>query len=222
MEPVGVETHGVRMSFDRLARHYRWMEAALAGKTLQRARTAWLGELQASRRALLVGEGNGRFLSAALVALPETQFLCVDASAAMLALCRRAVPRRDVPRVEYLCRTLPDWVPARGEFDLVVTHFFLDCFPAPILDRVVACLADSATPQAAWLLADFVLPAQGPARWRARVVHALMYGFFRRATRIPARRLVPPESRLQTRGFVCTHRQEFEWRLIRSTLWRRG
>lgn len=30
------------MSFDRIAPHYRWLEAILAGNVLQRARTAWL------------------------------------------------------------------------------------------------------------------------------------------------------------------------------------
>lgn len=67
------------MSFDRLARHYRWMEAVLAGQTLQRARTAWLANVGTPRRALLAGEGNGRFLEAAVLALPTTRFLCVDA-----------------------------------------------------------------------------------------------------------------------------------------------
>ena len=50
------------MSFDRLASHYQWIEAVAFGRDLQRARLAFLEELDSPRRALLAGEGDGRFL----------------------------------------------------------------------------------------------------------------------------------------------------------------
>ena len=61
------------MSFDRLAPHYRWMEAVLAGGKLQRCRTAFLNEVKDARHALIVGDGNGRFLSALLRANPSVR-----------------------------------------------------------------------------------------------------------------------------------------------------
>src|ERR1041385_77794 len=54
------------MSFDALAPHYLWMEWLLAGRKLQRCRTAFLDEARAARDILLLGEGNGRFLQALL------------------------------------------------------------------------------------------------------------------------------------------------------------
>jgi hypothetical protein len=51
-------------NFDCLAAHYRWMEWLLAGRKLQRCREAFLGSIPPPTRALLVGEGNGRFLTA--------------------------------------------------------------------------------------------------------------------------------------------------------------
>ena len=50
------------MSFDHLAPHYRWMEWLLAGSKPQRCRTTFLDTLPTARHALLLGEGNGRFL----------------------------------------------------------------------------------------------------------------------------------------------------------------
>lgn len=210
------------MSFNRLARHYRWMEAVLAGRTLQRARTAWLGDVGTPQRALLFGEGNGRFLSAALEALPKTQFVCVDASAAMLEIARRTVPRGDLARVEFLHHTLPAWRPEPGGFDLVVTHFFLDCFPAALLEPIVVMIAESLRPDATWLIADFALPDRGLARWRAQAIHWMMYAFFRRMTRLPATALVPPEPFLARAGLVRRGIREYEWGLIRSSRWRRA
>src|SRR5687768_4095337 len=77
------------MSFDRLAPHYRWLEWILAGPKLQRCRTAFLPVITPPRHALLIGEGNGRFLVELLRAHPCVRVLCVDASARMLE-CARA------------------------------------------------------------------------------------------------------------------------------------
>lgn len=209
------------MSFDRIAPHYRWLEAILAGNVLQRARTAWLAATPPPRQALLAGEGHGRFLAAALAAWPDTRFLCLDASTVMLQTAARQVATKDRPRVSFLHTSLPDWHAPAPTFDLVVTHFFLDCFTSALLDPVIESLAAAATPRAAWLIADFTLPDAGPPRWRAAAIHTLMYAFFRRATRIPARHLTPPEPLLARHGFFSTHSTTFEWGLIRSGLWQR-
>lgn len=209
------------MSFDVLAPHYRWMEAVLAGGTLQRVRTAWLGRVGQPERVLLAGEGNGRFLRAALRAFPGATFHCVDASAAMLRRARNGLSDADASRVVFEIAALPAWKPD-GAFDLVVTHFFLDCFPPADLARIMELLAAVAAPRARWLVADFAIPARGLARVRATVIHALMYRFFRVAARLPASELTPPEPILTELGFVREAVLEEEWGLLRSSLWRRG
>ena len=50
------------MSFDTLAPIYRPLEAVLAGGVLQLCRTSFLAESVDRRRALILGEGPGRFL----------------------------------------------------------------------------------------------------------------------------------------------------------------
>lgn len=207
------------MSFDRIAPFYRLMESVLAGGTLQRARTAWLGAVGQPRRALLVGEGPGRFLDAALTALPRTEFDCVDASAEMLRVASRGVQAADRDRVRFRREVLPKWSPEPDTFDLLVTHCFLDCFPATELEAIVAGLAGAARPGARWLLADFAMPKRGWTRWRARAIHAVMYGFFRWATGVRASALVAPQSAMARHGFELCGRKEFEWGLIGSELW---
>jgi hypothetical protein len=46
-----------------------------------------------------------------------------------------------------------------------------------------------------------------------------MYVFFRRITRIPARRLTDPAPLLGAAGFVLARRRTLEWGLLRSDLW---
>ncbi len=210
------------MSFDRLAPHYRWMERVLAGRLMQRARAAWLDRVKGLRQALLVGEGPGRFLEAALVAMPEARFVVVDASAAMLEVAASRVRSWDRPRVRFEHGALPGWTGDPGAFDLVATHFFLDCFGREDLAGVIAALDRAAAPAASWLLTDFGLPDAGWARRRARLIHALMYLVFRPLTGIGARSLVPPEEGLLVRGWRRDAQREWSCGLIRSSHWRRG
>jgi ubiquinone/menaquinone biosynthesis C-methylase UbiE len=216
--------HRPFVSFDRLAPHYRWMESVLAGGLLQRCRLAWLDEVSDARRVLIVGEGNGRFLSACAQRMPGANFTVVDSSREMLAQAearwQRAGGRRE--NLSIIHAALPQWTPPAGAFDLVATHFFLDCFPESTLPAVVAKLADAAQAGARWLLSDFEVPETGPARVRAQLVLAVAYAFFRVATRLPATRLVPPDNALRNAGFIRERRRTFNAGLLKSELWRQA
>lgn len=192
-----------RADFDLLAPVYPTMERLLAGQRLQRCRTAWLDELAGARRMLIAGVGHGPALAAVLRRHPQLRITCVDASARMLAVARARAARDglDLERIDFVQARLPDWRPADARFDVIATHFFLDCFAPDQLGAVVAALSRLATPDARWIVSDFTLPPRGPARWRALAVHRLMYFFFRLTTRLPARRLTPPDAHLAAHDF---------------------
>lgn len=208
------------MSFDVVAPHYDWMEAVSAGSLLQRVRTHWLDELAGCPRVLSVGEGHGRFADAFVQRFPDARLTCVDASSRMLERARRRLGRQG-PQVEWVQATLPSWRPQPGAWDGLVTNCVLDCFPPDQLAEVIAALADGAASRATWLVADFAVPARGPARWRAQAAHAAMYAFFRRVTGIPARRLTPPDPYLERAGFRLAGRRTFSWGLLQADVWRR-
>ncbi|HEX4120477.1 MAG TPA: class I SAM-dependent methyltransferase, partial [Verrucomicrobiae bacterium] len=209
--------------FDWLAPHYRWMEWLLAGKKLQKCRAAFLPAIPAPHRALVVGEGHGPFVAALLKAHPNVHCTCVDASARMLEATRDRLNAAGLAgaRVEFVHADVLKWK-APGAYDLIATHFVLDCFRPDQLDRVSAQLAAIAAPGANWLLADFQEPPAGPAKWRARAILEMMYLFFRWATGLPASKLTPPDNFLARHGFLLRQRETFEWGLLHSDLWVRG
>ena len=209
------------MSFDLLAPHYRWMEWVLAGGKLQRCRTAFLHSLPAPRRALLLGEGNGRFLVELIRAHPGVEIVCVDASRKMLECARARLQRSGLGTgsVEFVHANILEWSPKPHQFDLIVSHFFLDCFRPEQLAGIMDRLSTAAAPEAQWLLADFREPPAGWARWRARLILETMYLFFRRFTKLPAARLTAPDPLLERHGFVLNQRRLFEWGLLHSDWW---
>lgn len=208
-------------NFDWLAPHYRWMEWVLAGPKLQRCRAAFLNSLPAPRRALIVGPGHGRFVVELLRCHPQVQCTCVDSSRRMLDATRHrlAALGLDAARVEFVHADILQWHPPQAAYDLVVTHFVLDCFRPEQLAKVLPALADAATPEARWLLSDFQEPAAGLAKWRARAILDVMYLFFRWAVALPASELTDPDSMLAQCGFQLRERRIFEWGLLHSDLW---
>jgi SAM-dependent methyltransferase len=211
------------MSFDALAPHYRWMERLFAGSLMQKSREAFIEQTRHRRHALLAGEGPGRFLSALLAINPQLSVTCVESSARMIQQAQAQLARRHLEssQVRFLHQDVLSWMPPRGEFDLVVTHYFLDCFCPDQLTGLVGRLASGATRTATWLLADFHMPDSRWRRWRAERIIGLLYAFFRLTTGLAASRLTPPDDDLGAAGFRLVQRREWSLGLVHSDLWRR-
>jgi SAM-dependent methyltransferase len=210
------------VNFDRIAPHYRWLETVAFGRALQDARVSWLSVLEAPRRALLVGEGNGRFLCELLRAHPALEVDCLDLSARMLELARKRLRRsrpEDAARVHFREEDLRAWLPNEFSYDLIVTHFVLDCFDEKEVEEMVANLAHSATPDATWLLADFSVPRERIRRWHAATWLWLMHRFFRVTAGISATRLTDPAPFLEKHGFRRARSQLWRFGLVKSDLW---
>lgn len=211
------------MSFDTLAPYYPALEWVCAGTLMQRSRVAFVAEAVGCRRALVLGEGPGRFLPALLVADAGVAVTCVEMSDRMIELARDRLARHrlDQRRVEFVQADALDWSPSPGAFDLVVTHYFLDCFLPEQLRVLVRRLALGAAATARWLVADFRLPESGWRRWRARSIVGLLYGFFHVTAGVAATNLTPPDDHLRAAGFRLARRRAWSHGLIHSDVWRR-
>jgi hypothetical protein len=142
----------------------------------------------------------------------------------MLQLARKRLERDlpgAVPRVRFLQHDLTSWSPPAGHYDLVVTHFFLDCFGETQLAAVVGKLAQATTENAHWLLADFCVPAEGVARLHARAWLAVMYRFFRLTAGIDASQLIDPTPFLRESGFALARKHSFRNGMLKSEMWTR-
>ena len=196
-------------NFDPVARWYRWLEYAGFGGALWRRRVEFLQELREARRVLMAGEGDGRFLQAFLATNPEATVTYVDGSARMLQLARR---RTGTERVQFLQLDLAEGPAVDGEFDAIVTHFFLDCFREEEIANVVARLGRAPV----WVVSEFQTP-----HWIWRGVVRGLYAFFGLTTGLRVDRLPDYAAALGSAGFELTERREGWGGLLVSELWRR-
>jgi ubiquinone/menaquinone biosynthesis C-methylase UbiE len=204
-------------NFDRVARLYRWAEYLALGPLLQRTRTHFLPQLKDRRHAYVLGDGDGRFLAALLAQNPNLRATAVDSSQQMLTLLRS---RCDLARLQTihgdaLTQTAP---PAT---DLIVTHFFLDCFTQTQVDALAHQLAQSTEPGTRWLVSDFRIPGHGPLRAFARAYIRALYFAFRILTGLRVTQLPNPASAFAAAGFACIATNQTLGGLIYTELWQR-
>ncbi len=211
-------TLGAPPNFDRLARAYRWMEFASFGPWLQLCRYAFFDSLKDCRRAVIIGDGDGRFTARLLRRNPMIQIEAIDASPAMLrALLRRA--GADAGRIRTICADARSWQPAVPPYDLVVTHFFLDCLTSDEIQSLAATLRTNLMPGAQWLVSEFAVPNGLYGRFFAQpLIHAL-YWAFGQLTGLKAHKLPDYRKALHQSGFKLHRHQSRLGGLLVSELW---
>ena len=93
-------------------------------------------------------------------------------------------------------------LPLDATYDLIVTHFFLDCLTQPELDSLVPRIANHLQPGALWLLSDFHIPAN-LAKLPARLLVRALYLAFRILTNLRTTALPDHTTSLQQSGLTC-------------------
>src|SRR3954462_5180361 len=114
-----------RRSFDLLAPYYLWMERLLAGRSLQKCRTAYLPQPDA-RSVLVLGPGRGLFVEAFLKTNRQARGLCAESSPRLLGLTKERALESGThsDRVSFLQADILDlsaraWPEQKDPFDLV-------------------------------------------------------------------------------------------------------
>ena len=210
-------------NFDRIARSYETMERLAFGSLLQKARTAHLEKVEHAEQVLLVGEGNGRFLAALLEKNRRCQVTCIDQSRRMLDLAENRVQLRDRKRVRFALNDFEKEPMSLPEFDVVVTHFFLDCFAPETLNRMLPRLSDSLSPGGTWLMADFVEPSDsGTIASLQRTVLRALYYFFAKTGGIKANKISCPEKKLEALGMKENGRSSYLRGWITSSIYHKS
>ena len=211
---------GETPNFDRLATAYRWLEWFSFGPWLSWSRRAFIGKLTGCRRALVLGDGDGRFTAALLRTNPEVEVDAVDASPAMLqALVDRAGPHR--PRVRTQTADARALRPAPDQhYDAVATHFFLDCLTTAEILTLAGAIRPSLAPGSVWLISEFSIPETSFGRLVAAPLVATLYRTFGLLTGLEVRRLPDHHQALNEAGFRLIERRPLFFGLLVSELWK--
>jgi SAM-dependent methyltransferase len=232
------------MNCDGIAPFYVWIERAAFGKRLERHRLAFLDCAAGARRALVLGDGDGRFVAALAARYPGLGIDCVELSARMVALAKKRLGHKGqrvcIVQGDALTVPLPfpglggggaalaAWkggllagMPALPRYDVVYSHFFLDCFTAGQISVLAGRIASASGAGTRWVISDFRRAESG---WR-KVFTALwiktMYVFFRVVTGLEQQELPDHHAALREHGFQLREERVSMAGLIVSECWQR-
>jgi ubiquinone/menaquinone biosynthesis C-methylase UbiE len=207
-------------NFNLIARPYRWLEYLTLGRSLENCRSYFLSHLLSRRRALVIGDGDGRFLAQLLTRNTHLHADAVDTSSTMLQLleqrCEAAIPDANTRLNCHQFDALA--FPLDGSYDLIVTHFFLDCLTQSELAALIYRVAEHAGPGTLWLISDFRIPS-GPMQVPAKLLVRTLYLAFRLLTGLRTNRLPEPAAPLTQAGFVQIAHQHRLAGLLTTELW---
>ena len=211
----------MKSGFDRLAAPYRWMEYLSFGRALQDCRLRFLPDLNETRSALLLGDGDGRFAAKLLRAAPGARVIAIDGSPAMLqALNRRCHGAGVHDRVTSFCADLTngvEWLQGQS-FDLVTTHFFLDCLTEAETSLLISRIKPLLRPDARWIVSEFHIP-KGAMRLPARLLVWGLYAAFGLLTGLRVRHLPDHAAAFHRRGFLRVRHATSLGGLLLSETW---
>lgn len=186
------------MRYGWVARWYCSLERVSFGRRLEKVRGYYLGrvvsDLSPGSDVLLVGDGDGRFLSSLLAAGGDFRIHSVDASADFVRLARERVGD-DSGRVEWFVEDFRSW--DRGGYDAVFCHFFLDGFREGELGEVIGRLEASLREGGRLVVSDFN-PEVG---WWGRLLVWAMQLFFLVVAGVRWVRLTDLRELLRGKGF---------------------
>jgi tRNA (cmo5U34)-methyltransferase len=155
--------------FDKIASVYDLLARLVFGKSIKAAREHFLNRIPADGSVLILGGGSGEILLQLHRDKPNVDICYIDTSAAMMTLAKRRVH----PANTLFIQGTEDDIPAR-QFNVVITHFYLDLFSVNDLNIAVSKIRKSMIPGAQWIVADFL-----DGRWWNRTILKIMYVFFR-------------------------------------------
>jgi hypothetical protein len=171
------------------------------------------------RRALVLGDGDGRFTQALANAFPDLLIDSVELSAGMVSQMRRRVPVSS--RVRIIQGSVFEFAFA-GPYDIAFTHFFLDCFDTSTATSLVRLVSAHLTEQRAiWIVSDFRQLPNGWRRLYSRAWLKIMYLFFQAATGLETGELPDYVPGFKAAGFEkCTEKVSMAG-MLASEWWER-
>jgi SAM-dependent methyltransferase len=210
-------------NFNIIAKPYRWLEYLTLGKALENCRTHYLFQLLDNRRTLVLGDGDGRFLAQLLQHNTNLHADAVDTSATMLQLLRQRCEAATVSaesrlRIHHSNALTFPLDNSESSYDLVVTHFFLDCLTQPELNALIARIVPRLAPGALWLISDFRIPS-GAMRLPAQALIRTLYLAFRLLTGLRTTRLPDHATLLTQAGLTRISQHHSLAGILTTELW---
>lgn len=171
----------MKPNFDKIADAYSLLERLTFGSALQKTREHALLAIDPNRptRALLLGDGDGRFAATALSRYPLLTIESIDSSESMLnaaSIRIQKLGQNCSKRYQSRFQNALEYPYGENEYELIVAQFFLDCFSSEEANQLIHELQRALKPNGRFAYADFAIAERAP--WKA-FSHGIVWTLYR-------------------------------------------
>jgi len=201
-------------NYNSIAHVYHFLSHLIFGKALLNAQFIHLNKLPKEGKVLFVGGGSGLCLKRVVEIRPNLNVIYLDQSAKMIELSKEKIKYLD-HKVKFIVgneRNLP-----AGNYDAIITFFFLDVFNLRNLYYWFYYLHHSLVPDGIWLFADFNLPKNSFQKG----LEKLMFTFLKLSTNIEAKKIYNFQSIFLSNQYNEESRKSFNQSFVYSSVFRK-
>lgn len=164
------------------------------GRHLERSRLYGITAFESPnpQRALILGEGDGRFTHFALKEYPNLLVDSVERSSKMREQTQRRIQKLGQAyehRHRFVAADVQSLLFPNSEYNIVVAQYFLDCFNTEVASGLLTKIARTLKAEGKLVYSDFSIPQKVPTRWIGKLIVSVLYQFFRSTTDIKAKQL---------------------------------
>lgn len=202
----------MKNDFNRVAWIYDRLGKLVFGKSINQAQTAFLKEIPNNARVLIVGGGTGWILKALDELNKPFNVVFVDLSVKMIQKAEERLPFKNL-QVTFKAESYENQL---GDFDVIITNFFLDVFSEEHLPLVIASLKFRLRNKGIWLVTDF----EKDAGWWQDILISIMYIFFKLTVNLEGKRLLDYSHWLKNNDLNEISSRKFHHGMIKSSVYK--
>ena len=203
-------------TFDAVAPFYDLLASLMFWGAIKRSQIHPLESDPPYGKVLIIGGGTGWILEYVLKSPSVTRVDYVECSQKMLDRARkRAFP--EVQKVNFIRgdeRSIPE-----GQYDAIVTNFFLDCFEEDRLQKVITVLDHCLKTGGHWYFSDFRIGKAWYAQWWQKPLTWAMIRFFRLTSGLESTRLIDFSVPFASIDLQALERSSYFGGFIESTIY---
>ena len=204
------------VDFSVLAPIYDLLGSVVFMGALHKSQVELIQHIPNSEKVLILGGGTGKFLVDLLKANSFKSVTYVDVSPGMISKAKKKLKRLDTgTEVNFICGGLED-IPVE-KYDLICTHYFLDCFEEGALSSVMLHLKSYMKADGKWHFSDFYLD-ETSSFLRKRFV-SFLYWFFRISCGLKVRSLADFTKAFKEINFKLEREKYFKKGLLRTAIY---
>ena len=195
------------VNFDKVAPTYDLLSKIVFGNKLKEIQSTFLHKLNDDKKyqtILVLGGGTGWILQEIRKYNKSATITYIESSPKMLLRAKKVCEENEYQMVKFLLADHHLNIPHNEFYDVVITNFYLDVFPAKQLTEVLNHINEHVLKT--WIVTDFYEPKK--ERYDHRFLLKTMFIFFSIATGLKNNRLFSYHDMICKRGFkIKLHKQ---------------